>query len=195
MSINDGSAVLRTGLDTLARKYSDAEGLIHPSEIVDDLITVLEANESNGVAEEGEQRQYAAEEPKEPEFDEALWAECLRVCPANNPADHGLTLPYECGTIDGGIHVWLVDGNRVKIDYDPDYVEGGNGEEDDGLCPKDCIVIDACVNPSQWPAILLHEAVERRVMANEGWTYDRAHTLANKLEMTARRRAKILDSP
>lgn len=93
-----------------------------------------------------------------------------------------------------------MDGNAVKLrerkdaktshigeaDF-MDFVEGGNGEEDEELCPEGHIWVDACLHPVCWPFVAYHEERERGLMA-KGMTYQNAHRIANREEKQLRQR-------
>lgn len=117
-------------------------------------------------------------------IDEDLWQEIIKVLPAEKPED----FPYIAGTIDNGIKVIIVDGDRVKVEKEMDFVEGGNGLENPDLCAPDEILIDGRIDSKDWPYICYHEAVERRDMADNGASYDKAHKKANAAEKILRTR-------
>jgi hypothetical protein len=89
--------------------------------------------------------------------------------------------------IDGGIKVYIVDGDKVKLIHDADYVEGGSGERFPFI-PKNEIWLDDRIVITDLQYILIHEATERRLMANEGLDYYAAHERANGVELFHRRR-------
>jgi hypothetical protein len=117
-------------------------------------------------------------------IDEDLWNEIVKVLPTEKPDE----LPHLVGTIDNEIRVIIVDGDKVKKEKSMDFVEGGNGLEDPDLCAVDEIYIDGRIEPEDWPYICYHEAVERRDMADNGTTYDKAHKKANAAEKILRMR-------
>ena len=94
------------------------------------------------------------------------------------------------------LKVFLVNGNEVKIKFFMDFVEGGNGmvygkKEDKGhpkFVPEDELWVDAEVDMSSFPYILVHEAVEYFLMKNENKNYDQAHRRANGVEKTLRQK-------
>jgi hypothetical protein len=114
--------------------------------------------------------------------DEALWSRCQRVFPNKKPT----SLPCECGEVDPGITVKIVDGDKVKVTIDMDFVEGANGEEASWV-PKGEIWIDDRIELEDMPFICYHEAAERRDMA-KGMPYLKAHERANAAEKELRKR-------
>jgi len=99
----------------------------------------------------------------------------------------------QIGSIDD-IKVFLVNGDEVKTKYFMDFVEGGNGmvygvkhdETQPNYIPKDEMWVDADLELCSFPYVLLHEAVEMSLMANEDLKYDKAHAKANGVEKTLR---------
>lgn len=130
------------------------------------------------------------------EINEDLWKQCQQVFPKLTPTK----LPYLCGTIDSSddegdkkdsvVKVYLVDGDKIKVEHDMDFVEGGNGLEDPGLCGKNDIYIDCNLARHEWPFILYHEACEREDMIDDGLSYEQAHKKANQEEKFLRLRAR-----
>ena len=118
-------------------------------------------------------------------IDEVLWQECVAAIPSTHPAEQAL--PCLVGVIDGGIKVYIVDGDKVKLIHDADYVEGGSGERFPFI-PKNEIWLDDRIVITDLQYILIHEATERRLMANEGLDYYAAHERANGVELFHRRR-------
>ena len=125
-------------------------------------------------------------EMKDVPIDEELWRECLAVVP------HGDIwrgdLPKFWGIVDGDIKVFVVDANRIMVEHDMDFCQGGNGVEDPDLCGKKEIYLDNRVILKDLPFDCYHEAFERRAML-AGDNYDKAHDKANAQEITLRRRA------
>lgn len=120
------------------------------------------------------------------QLDPALWQEIQRVIPKEVPQGQ---LPIQVGTIDGGIKVMLVDGDKVMVQHDMDFIAGGNGAEAPEFIPKDEIWIDTNQVPREWPFDCYHEAHERRLMANKGMEYAHAHERANHVEKQLRMQA------
>jgi len=128
-------------------------------------------------------------------IDEDLWQEILKVLPKEVPEE----LPTTVGIVDGDVKVIIVDGGKVKVEKDMDFVEGGNGVENPYLCAWDEVYVDACINPEDWPFICYHEVIERRDMIDNSITpetsdskreevYLKAHNRANAAEKILRMR-------
>lgn len=130
-----------------------------------------------------------ADQRKGPDWqlDPALWDEIRRIMPAETP--QGVTLPHQLGVIDGNIKVMLVNGDRVMVEHDMDFVEAGNGAEAPEFIPTDEIWIDINTAAHEWPFNCYHEAHERRCMANQGMSYPQAHERANAVEKMLRLQA------
>ncbi|MGA2436351.1 MAG: hypothetical protein ABSG25_13825 [Bryobacteraceae bacterium] len=84
-----------------------------------------------------------------------------------------------------GIKIYTVNGNAVKLKYDPDYDEGGNGYAKKYIS-KDEIWIDNNLREICWNAVILHELTELELMRDKGLSYDDAHNISNKVEMQYR---------
>ncbi len=93
-----------------------------------------------------------------------------------------LALPYECPH---GRRIVLVDGVHVRNTHDSDFVQGGNGYRY-RFVPKDELWVDATIPIPEWPFVILHECYETEKMAG-GWSYERAHDAAKRIENKARR--------
>lgn len=93
------------------------------------------------------------------------------------------------GSVDG-IKCYLVNGNEVKTKKFMDFTEGGNGmvygKKSDKVhpdfVPYNEAWVDADIDESQFPYILLHEIVEYVLMKNKNFSYDKAHRKANGAE-------------
>jgi DNA topoisomerase IB len=83
-----------------------------------------------------------------------------------------------------GVKVCLVNGEKVRDETKTDFMEGGHDLVYPWLPPK-TIIFESGLHPDELPLILVHEAIERRKMAN-GMKYPRAHLYAAKEEWTAR---------
>lgn len=79
------------------------------------------------------------------------------------------------------IQVWKVRADAVRDYVDSTFVEGGNGAAYT-WCPNDWILIDKDLDAAEWPAVLLHEKVERWLMLNKGLDYGSAHKIAAETE-------------
>jgi hypothetical protein len=89
----------------------------------------------------------------------------------------------QIGEVDGK-KIMLVNGDEVKVKYDMDFIEGGNGERQ-GYIPKDEIWVDANLKPDQIAPVVAHEAHEMALMA-QGMKYEAAHKKANAVEKDVR---------
>lgn len=96
--------------------------------------------------------------------------------------EHYLTLHDEHYPID----VWRVDGNLVRSLYKTDYTEGGHGQVYP-WCPKTQIWVEKDLNVKELPFIVCHEYLELRLMRERGLAYDRAHSIAAKMEFALRK--------
>lgn len=100
----------------------------------------------------------------------------------------------------GGLVVYLVDGEYVRNNLDIDFVCGGNEAVYPNYVPKNEIWIDDALSPLDRTATLLHEIVERNLMVNKGWSYERAHDAASTAERPFRKqlqkiRPRTIDLP
>ena len=86
-----------------------------------------------------------------------------------------------------GLSVYLVDGEKVRNQLDIDFTCGGNEAVYPNYVPKGEIWIDNVLRPLDATATLLHEIVERNLMVNKGWSYERAHDAASAREKPFRR--------
>lgn len=86
-----------------------------------------------------------------------------------------------------GITIRLVDGDKIKVKHDIDFVEGGNDEAYPTYMPKSEIWIDKNIHSHDWKFICLHEFVERALMSKENLSYKDAHKLADMVEEEARK--------
>jgi hypothetical protein len=89
-----------------------------------------------------------------------------------------------------GLQVWVVNSRLVRSAFDLDFVAGGHDLVYDYVPAKE-VWIDNDTTEAERPFILLHELHERRRMA-KGWTYERAHASANRIELRCRRRPATL---
>jgi hypothetical protein len=95
---------------------------------------------------------------------------------------HYLTLPDPQGPVE----VWQVDGNLVRSYYKIDYTEGGHGYVYPWV-PRPEIWIEDGVDHREFPYILSHEYLERRLMRDEGLDYDTAHEICSRVEFDLRK--------
>lgn len=87
----------------------------------------------------------------------------------------------------GPLPVYLVDGELVRNDIDIDFTCGGNEAVYPNYVPKGEIWIDDALTPLDRTATALHEIVERELMMQKNWSYDRAHDAASARERVFRK--------
>lgn len=83
--------------------------------------------------------------------------------------------------------IYLVDGERVRNELDIDFTCGGNEAVYPNYVPKGEIWIDDALSALDRTATLLHEIVERDLMIEKRWSYDRAHDAASARERPFRK--------
>jgi hypothetical protein len=108
--------------------------------------------------------------------------------------------PGELGKV-GPLKAVALDLDSAKLQHDPDemkMVEGGNGQVyPDIIHNPNTIAADTNIAPHDQQPILLHEAAESllmqagKKMKPNPWPYNRAHTVANTIEETYRRKHGI----
>ncbi|MDQ7779305.1 MAG: hypothetical protein RDV41_06300 [Planctomycetota bacterium] len=84
----------------------------------------------------------------------------------------------------GGVQVWLINGKAVREVLDLEFVQGGH-EYVYTYVPANEVWLDDDLIPEELPHVLLHEIVERNLMA-KGMSYGRAHYYALRKEKEAR---------
>jgi len=87
-----------------------------------------------------------------------------------------------------GAKIYLIDGEKVRTFLDPDFTEGGHDQVYSYVPPK-TIWLDNDLPPTEIDPVLVHEGVEREMMAN-GMTYPDAHREALKIEFKRRNRQR-----
>lgn len=85
------------------------------------------------------------------------------------------------GDPDDKVEVWLVNATYVRNRFKTDYVEGGHGYVYKWV-PNGEIWLESTMHENELPLILLHEYVERCLMKLKHMSYDKAHTIASKVE-------------
>lgn len=83
--------------------------------------------------------------------------------------------------------IWVVDGGRVHQLLYPYFLAGGNDQRY-RYTPEFEVWIDSRMGLSELRYTILHELLERKLMRERGWTYDRAHDVAIAVEEKARLR-------
>lgn len=84
----------------------------------------------------------------------------------------------------GDLSVWLVRGDQVRKQHDPNFIMGGHGYVYDYV-PKDEVWVEESLPPLDRAFTLLHELYELSLM-REGMTYDPAHERATEIEKKLR---------
>lgn len=74
-----------------------------------------------------------------------------------------------------GQEIWIVDGQKVVESLYPAFVMGGNDQRY-RFNPQDDIWIDDRIGAEEIEYTIAHELIERRLMRERGWSYDRAHS-------------------
>ena len=94
-------------------------------------------------------------------------------------------------TTEDGIKVFAVDDNFVKVNLDDDWTEGGNWEAYPSFVPKGEVWVASDKSPENIKGIITHELTEVRLMQMDKMKYDKAHVIANRVEMNQR----VKDNP
>ena len=84
------------------------------------------------------------------------------------------------GKTSHGLVIWLVNGRLIRSDFFIDFVDGGHHLIYPWI-PQNEVWIDDDLQPNEYPFVILHELHERELMA-KGWTYNKAHASASKIE-------------
>lgn len=96
------------------------------------------------------------------------------------------------GRVKKDIKVWLVDGFLIRSMFDIDFTEGGHDLVYD-FVPNNEVWIDNDIKPKERLFVLLHELLERSLMAKK-MKYNSAHKKASKLEWSARHDGDTLEN-
>lgn len=87
-----------------------------------------------------------------------------------------------------GLNIWIVDGEKVCLELFPDFIMGGNDQRYRFNPPGD-IWIDNRLGIEELEYTIAHELIERRMMRERGWSYERAHAQGGlSLERVMRQR-------
>ncbi|MGD9679807.1 MAG: hypothetical protein AB7W16_01370 [Candidatus Obscuribacterales bacterium] len=91
-----------------------------------------------------------------------------------------------------GQGIWIVDGFKVVRDLYPPFVMGGNDQRY-RFNPDDDIWIDNRIGVEELEYTIAHELIERRLMLENGMTYEKAHNqgLALEKKMRVRHRRSV----
>jgi hypothetical protein len=95
-------------------------------------------------------------------------------------------------TLKDGVEVYLVNGDAIRDNIkgtsDSDFVFGGHYWRYPKFIGKNEIFIDSTMQYSDdIIATIYHEAIERKLMKEKGYSYDKAHDIAKKKEDNLRR--------
>lgn len=90
-----------------------------------------------------------------------------------------------------GQNIWIVDGNRIASEIYAEWIMGGNDQRY-RFNPVDEIWIDDRIGAEELEYTIAHELLERRLMQERGWSYDRAHNSALLLEKELRTHSETL---
>lgn len=93
-------------------------------------------------------------------------------------------------TMDDGLKIFLVDGNAVRNQFNPDFTKGGHGLAYKFI-PKDEIWIENVGGPQEMKDILAHELYEHLEIDGLGAEYQKAHGDATQVEDALREFDKI----
>ena len=86
-----------------------------------------------------------------------------------------------------GQKIWIVDGEKVCRTLFPDFIMGGNDQRY-RFNPLNDVWIDNRLGIEEFAYTVAHELIERKLMRERGWSYDRAHGEGLALEKAMRER-------
>jgi hypothetical protein len=89
-----------------------------------------------------------------------------------------------------GYNVWIVKQEMVQDLYKTDFVDGGNPSVYHWI-PQNELWLSDALDKNERYFVLWHEYIERTLMKEKGWTYDRAHERASKTEYNLRKKAGL----
>ncbi len=84
-----------------------------------------------------------------------------------------------------GFKIYIVDGDEIRKNYFDEFVYGGNGERYTFI-PHGEIWVDNSISAEEFETTVAHELKERKLMAQDGLSYDDAHDSALALEVRLR---------
>ncbi len=90
-----------------------------------------------------------------------------------------------------GFTLWVVNSDRVCADLYPPFLMGGNDQRY-RFNPENEIWLDNYMCVDELETTLAHEVLERNLMRERGWTYDKAHESLRSLDTTIRNRHRVL---
>jgi hypothetical protein len=94
-----------------------------------------------------------------------------------------------------GQDIWIVDGAKVCREIYPPFIMGGNDQRY-RFNPLNEVWIDNRMSIEELGYTLAHELIERKLMRERGWTYDRAHQeggLVTERELRAKEHARVME--
>jgi hypothetical protein len=86
-----------------------------------------------------------------------------------------------------GFKIYEVYGDYIMLHFDMDFVIAGNGYAKNYI-PRDEIWLDRMVSTNDVLFVIVHEITEAIIMRDLGYTYEKAHRIANEIEYQARKR-------
>ena len=86
-----------------------------------------------------------------------------------------------------GFKIYEVYGDYIMLHFDMDFVIAANGYAKKYI-PKDEIWLDRMVSKDDALFVIIHEITEAIIMRNLGYTYEKAHRIANEVEYQVRKR-------
>ncbi len=93
-----------------------------------------------------------------------------------------------------GMPVWVVDRDTVVRSLYPEFIMGGNDQRY-RFNPLNEVWIDGNMGVEELEYTIAHELIERKLMREKGWSYNRAHTeggLALEEKMRASNERRVL---
>lgn len=87
---------------------------------------------------------------------------------------------------ENGIKIFIVDGKKVREQYDMDFIAGGHYYRYKFI-PEDEVWIDDAMNIDEIEPTILHELTERTLMKEQSMSYPKAHDIANQKELEVRK--------
>lgn len=109
--------------------------------------------------------------------------------PGTHPYDGEKTL--DSTVLDGRIKVFLIDGKLFRDKTDTDFALGGNHEAYPTEIPENEIWLEKILtDPNDKYFIIVHELVEQTIMKYHGYSYPKAHQIANIVEHFERQQEK-----
>ena len=89
--------------------------------------------------------------------------------------------------------VYKVDGEYIRNNVNIDFVQGGNPGRYTFI-PEEQVWVENNLKPNDFTATAIHEIVECALMEDKGWSYDKAHDMANQWEDSFRSGNKKIKS-